>query len=351
MIIVVLVLINFTLNNKLNSFAREKAKIDFSIIETLKAKFEPIIEIKKMNSDEINCWNMLWSNKTPYAKNNFIYGVMKDAAVAAFKGQYTNTQMKKSFENIVKMIQDQKCKDFLTKFLTKGSHTGGNGQGLPPAKILIAKIGEVCYQSTPNFPKTKCEKGFECRQRAGTPVGMTGGSSICQLPLLTLKPEPTLTKHHTGGNQIINKTYSKIVKPEKVYMTGVNGQGINPALRLRNNNNNNPVKEMAKEGEKCAEHNAFFVRRTCARGLECRQKRVKQGNMYIMTSSSPSYCQKRKLATNNNPIPVIYKPISDKGGEKDKPKRRRKSFFTGAISTHRNQDYLNKDFYKSLNKN
>merc|ERR1712166_151399 len=54
--------------------------------------------------------------------------------------------------------------------------------------------------------------------------------------------------------------------------------------------NNNPRKETAKEGEKCAEHNAFFVRRTCARGLECRQKRVKQGNMYIMTSSSPSYC-------------------------------------------------------------
>merc|ERR1711957_920888 len=88
--------------------------------------------------------------------------------------------------------------------------TGGNGTALPPR---WAYLGEVCRKSTPNFPKTKCDRGLECRVPDSTPRGMTGVASICQKPKITHYFSQTITR-----------------KPIEPIMLGGNGRGINPNL-------------------------------------------------------------------------------------------------------------------------
>jgi len=87
---------------------------------------------------------------------------------------------------------------------------GGNGTALPPR---WAYLGEVCRKSTPNFPKTKCDRGLECRVPDSTPRGMTGVSAICQKPKTLHYFSQTITR-----------------KPIEPIMLGGNGRGINPNL-------------------------------------------------------------------------------------------------------------------------
>merc|ERR1712100_125601 len=59
-------------------------------------------------------------------------------------------------------------------------------------KAHTAKLGEVCHKAIPNFPKTVCENGLECRPRPGQEM-MKGGSFICQVMKIggdTLPPTP-----------------------------------------------------------------------------------------------------------------------------------------------------------------
>jgi len=79
--------------------------------------------------------------------------------------------------------------------------------------VVIAKLGEVCRKPIPNFPKTKCASGLECRVRDSTPRGMTGVSAICQKPKTLHYFSQTITR-----------------KPIEPIMLGGNGRGINPNL-------------------------------------------------------------------------------------------------------------------------
>jgi len=88
--------------------------------------------------------------------------------------------------------------------------TGGGGSALPPRR---AQLGEVCRKPIPNFPKTKCASGLECRVRDSTPRGMTGVSAICQKPKTLHYFSQTITR-----------------KPIEPIMLGGNGRGINPNL-------------------------------------------------------------------------------------------------------------------------
>merc|ERR1711957_320159 len=84
---------------------------------------------------------------------------------------------------------------------------------IPKPSLRIVKEGKVCRKSTPNFPKTKCDRGLECRVPDSTPRGMTGVASICQKPKMTHYFSQTITR-----------------KPIEPIMLGGNGRGINPNL-------------------------------------------------------------------------------------------------------------------------
>merc|ERR1712166_1706289 len=83
---------------------------------------------------------------------------------------------------------------------------------LPKPSLHIVKEGKVCYRSIPNFPKTICMKGLECKIRPGTNPYMPGTAKICQKPKMIYFSQ-TITE-----------------KPIKHNITGGNGRGINPNL-------------------------------------------------------------------------------------------------------------------------
>merc|ERR1712166_556983 len=175
---------------------------------------------------------------------------------------------------------------------------------LPKPSLHIVKEGKVCYRSIPNFPKTICMKGLECKIRPGTNPYMPGTAKICQ--------KPTKVWSHTGGNQII--------KP--VIMTGGHGRGLPPAPTtyhyISKTITTKPIEHVtlggdasslpprrAFLGDVCFKPTPDFPKTKCASGLECR---VRDSTPRGMTGVS-AICQKPKMifsqTITRNPIEPI----------------------------------------------
>jgi hypothetical protein len=181
-------------------------------------------------------------------------------------------------------------------------------------KYIIVGKGEVCYRSTPNFPRTRCSPGLVCAVPEGTPAGMTGGSMKCQPKATGLKPNPRIEKVKTAKKgQVCRASYPgfpktkclpglecRIPKGTPAGMTGVSSTCQPRATGYLPMPKPDGLVKTAKEGETCRASYPGFPKTRCASGLICL---IPWGTPSGMTGVS-STCQKPHIHIQPMPKPT-----------------------------------------------
>jgi len=190
-----------------------------------------------------------------------------------------------------------------------------------PIKINIATEGNVCHKAVPNFPKTECVGGTECRPRPGQ-EGLKGGSWICQKRMKigkdTLPPRPLPAIRIAKPGKICHRAVPNFPKtlctegfeckprPGRENFSG--GSFIcQPKMKIGGDTlppRPLPAVRIARAGEVCHKAIPNFPKTVCENGFSCKPRSGEES-----LSGVSFICQKNKYATGLIKHKKVYDPL------------------------------------------
>lgn len=173
---------------------------------------------------------------------------------------------------------------------------------------FIAKAGEACYQSTPNYVPKKCPDGYQCRFEDSQGVSLSGSTAKCLKNRVDgnseLANEGDVCRYENSDFRVLQCRTG--LQCMKMYSSAHN-QTVSRVYRCikfeRGGGNDNDTISIVGEGQVCSKPTPGFKSKACSSGLVCR---VKETDMRL--SGVSSYClpplQQNTVVQDSNPYKI-----------------------------------------------